>query len=106
MEKMLNTSYLLLIQGDIPNGRSLIACSGGVAILELDCFDFATFISAAVEAMPLTGTTPTYLSCITKVVQMLRHSIFPVDTESYGNFTVKGPYAFQRGRLSAVRGKD
>jgi hypothetical protein len=29
-----------------------------------------------------------------------------VDTESYGNFTVKGPYAFQRGRLSAVRGKD
>jgi hypothetical protein len=96
---------LFLLQGDIPNGRSLIACSDGIAILESDCFDLIEFVAATVETMPLTGSSPLYRSGLTKIVQMLRHSVFPADTESFGNFVVKGPYVFQKGRLSAVRGK-
>jgi hypothetical protein len=95
-----------LIQGDISEGRLVVALSEGIAILEEDCLDIVSFVSDAIMAMPSSGSSPSFRSHVTRVVQLLRHSIFPADTGAYGHFLIKGPFVFQRGRLLALRGKD
>jgi hypothetical protein len=89
----------------MPSPRALVSAGAGLAILETDFEKLIEFVVNAAAAYNPKRSTKEFSLLCTYVAQLLKHSIFPVDTYAFGNFRRSQKFDFQLGRLEASRGE-